>query len=85
MRLAPLASADAIAAAVAEVPAEWLADEPAFASVSDVRAAYVDALLARLQARTSWLPALQETVAEYGDRPRVARTPARPRWLGGAP
>jgi hypothetical protein len=83
-RLAPLVSADAVAAAVDEVPDEWLAGEPHFSSLSDVRAAYVDALITRFRARTSWLPALQETLAEYGDRPRVARTPSRPRWLGGA-
>jgi hypothetical protein len=83
-RLASLVSADAVAAAVNDVPDEWLANDPSFSSLSDARAAYVDALITRWQARTSWLPALQETVAEHGNRPRVVRKSSRPSWLGGA-
>ena len=40
--LAPLVTADLVAAALADVPADWLATEPA---------AYADRLLARVAAR----------------------------------
>ena len=38
------------------VPDEWLADEPGFGSAAEVRAAYVDHLLRRLEARPAWQP-----------------------------
>jgi hypothetical protein len=41
--------------AVAEVPDEWLAEDPFFSSVDAVRAAYVEHLTARLADRT-WVP-----------------------------
>jgi hypothetical protein len=40
---------------VAEVPEEWLAEDPFFVSVDAARAAYVEHLLARLADRT-WVP-----------------------------
>ena len=49
--LAPLVTPESIAAAVAEVPDEWLAHDPQFASVDQARQAYVDALRARYDAR----------------------------------
>ena len=73
---APLVSDEVLAAAVAEVPAEWLTD---FDTVEAERQAYVDALLARLADRTTWLPAVRETAATGGRAHVIARN--RPRWL----
>ena len=56
--LAPQLRTDVIRAAVSEVPAEWLADEPGFDDVRHLRAAYVAQIEARLAARPAWLPAL---------------------------
>ena len=42
--------------AVALVPGVWLEDEPGFADADAVRAAYVDHLLRRLDAREVWQP-----------------------------
>lgn len=77
--LGPRAAA-LVPAAVAEVPDGWLADEPGFGSVADVRSAYVDALLARLDARPSWVPALVAAAAA-GLPGRVPGTSNRPSWL----
>lgn len=41
---------------VAVVPDAWLADEPGFASADEVRTAYVDHFLRRLDARPVWQP-----------------------------
>jgi hypothetical protein len=49
-------TADVLAAAVAEVPDEWLADEPGFDAAATVRAAYLRLLGERLASR-AWLPA----------------------------
>jgi hypothetical protein len=49
--LAPLVTPASFAAAVADVPDEWLAHDPHFASVDAARQAYVHGLLARYQAR----------------------------------
>jgi hypothetical protein len=57
--LAPLVGTDLVEAAVADVPEEWLADEPGFASTDAVRAAYVGQLTARVAARESWVPGLR--------------------------
>jgi hypothetical protein len=72
--LAPLVTRELIAAAVADVPPDWLADAPPDA--------YVDQLLARVAARGSWLPALVEA-ARVGARDRTPVRGSRPRWLGG--
>ena len=57
--LAPLVTPDAIAAATASVPDEWLADEPGFDSPDDVRKAFADWFAVRLRApRAEWLPEL---------------------------
>jgi hypothetical protein len=53
--LAPRVTADLLADVVAQVPDEWLADEPGFDGAAAVRAAYVDHLQRRLQAPRSWL------------------------------
>jgi hypothetical protein len=72
--LAPLVTADVVRAAVADVPAEWLEGaEPA---------AYADRLLARVEARPEWLPALVAAAAA-GDTARTVRTRPRLTWLGG--
>jgi hypothetical protein len=62
---------------VAEVPDVWLTD----AQPDELRRRYVDALLARLEARPQWLAALRGTVAS-GGRMRVTRR-NRPAWLEG--
>jgi hypothetical protein len=81
--LAPLVTAESLQATVALVPDEWLADEPGFDSVGALRTAYEEALSARFEARTQWLPALHETVAS-GGRARIRPKPGanRPNWLG---
>lgn len=56
--LGPLLTRALIESAVAEVPEAWLADDPDVTSVEDVRHAYVERLLARLDARPAWLPDL---------------------------
>ena len=66
--LAPLVTADALDNVLAHVPDEWLTDEPGFATVDDVRAAYRTALLGRLRSRAAWLAPLRATVAEHGTR-----------------
>jgi hypothetical protein len=67
----------ALTAAVADIPDEWLTDAPP----DELRRRYVDALLARLDARSQWLPGLRATV-ESGGRMRVTRR-NRPAWLEG--
>ena len=52
-------SADAITAAAHVVPDQWLADEPGFDSPDEVRAAYIDVLIQRLDQRETWMPPLE--------------------------
>ena len=54
--LAPLVTRELLEAAAALVPDEWLVDEGGFDSARAVRAAYVDHLLRRVEARRSWQP-----------------------------
>ena len=57
--LAALVTPDAVAAATALVPDEWLADEPGFDSPEEVRKAFADWFARRLCApRSEWLPEL---------------------------
>jgi hypothetical protein len=42
------------------IPEEWLADEPGFGSIEEVRSAYVAYLNARLQEPRIWVGALEE-------------------------
>jgi hypothetical protein len=83
--LAPLVDEALVSRVVEAVPSQWLVDEPGFDSADAVRAAYVEQLLARSQAREGWLTKLHEVVAEHGNRERVApvRGANRPAWLGG--
>jgi hypothetical protein len=64
--LAPLLTESLIEAAVAQVPDAWLAAEPGFDDLLDIRAAYVTRLMARLAARPSWLSALTDAVDAKG-------------------
>ena len=68
-----------VRAAVDEVPAEWLTDEPGFESPDAVRTAYVEWFAARITAADIWLAGLRAAAAA-GLRPR-ATARARPEWL----
>jgi HipA-like protein len=87
--LARLVTRDVLHGAVAEVPDEWLADEPGFEDAAAVRSAYVEQLSGRLAARDAWLPSLR-TVAvgerSHGTEPHGARRrTGRPDWLVSGP
>jgi hypothetical protein len=80
--LAPLVTRELLTSVLALVPDEWLEGEPA----DEVRARYVDQLLARLAARDGWLPGLVDTAAAGGaGRRRAPRGENRPSWLGPPP
>jgi hypothetical protein len=66
-------TADLVGAALADVPADWLATGPA---------AYADRLLARVAARAVWVPPLVEAAAA-GAGERTPTRGARPSWLDG--
>jgi hypothetical protein len=67
------------------VPDEWLAGEPGFSSVPELREAYVTQLAARLAARPSWLPPLAAAaaagLANVTLADRAGRRVSRPYWL----
>jgi hypothetical protein len=75
---------DVVQAAAADVPDEWLADEPGFPGPDDVRRAYLDWFTARLNNRSSWVPALRDSVA-VGPAPRAPLRRQRLPWLGDRP
>jgi hypothetical protein len=81
--LAQQVTHDLLGAAVADVPDEWLAEEPGFESPDDVRTAYVEWLSARLAARERWLPSLRAAASGDASRhaPRPHRRTGRPAWL----
>jgi hypothetical protein len=54
--LAPRIDAALLGEVVAQVPDEWLADEPGFVGPDEVRDAYVEHLLARAEEPRAWLP-----------------------------
>jgi hypothetical protein len=56
--LAPRVTAAVLDEVGDAVPDDWLLDDPGFATADDARAAYRDHLLARLDARAAWLPAV---------------------------
>ncbi|HEU5333728.1 MAG TPA: HipA family kinase [Actinocrinis sp.] len=64
--LAPLVTAEAVDAALALVPDEWLAEEPGFETPDGVRAAFRDWFAARLGARDGWLPDLAASAVGRG-------------------
>ncbi|MEV7615129.1 HipA family kinase [Streptomyces sp. NPDC089799] len=69
--LAPLVTRELLHEVAADVPDEWLADEPGFASPDELRAAYVDALLPRAA-----------TIHERISMESEAKAPSRPPgWL----
>jgi hypothetical protein len=66
---------------LAQVPDEWLDEEPDL-----LRLRYVDQLLARLAAREAWLPGvIAAAEAGGGARRRAPRGENRPSWLGPPP
>jgi hypothetical protein len=66
-------------AVLAQVPDAWLDDE-------GPRERYVEQLLARLEARASWLPGLVDAARAGGaGRRRAPRGENRPGWLGPPP
>jgi hypothetical protein len=85
--LAPKLTHDVIRDAVAQVPAEWLADEPGFEDTQHVRHAYLIQIEARLAARPVWLPALAAAagagLGQLTRTDRAGRPAARPAWLTG--
>jgi hypothetical protein len=78
--LAPLVTAEAVRAAAAAVPDEWLADEPGFAAPDEVRAGFVEVLTARVASRETWLPGVREAAAAGRPRP-ITREGRAPAWL----
>ncbi|MGW5459068.1 HipA family kinase [Streptomyces sp. NPDC003996] len=86
--LAPKVTEDLLRGIVAEVPDAWLAEDAGFASPDDVRAAYVDYLMARVRLSHEWLPtdfpSREQLAAE--EAARAAKTQAgRPDWLKRVP
>ena len=68
-----------------QVPDDWLVGPSPDDAPDEVRARYVDQLLARLAARDAWLPPLLATAAAGGSRRRAPRGENRPSWLGPPP
>lgn len=75
---ASVITVDLLRHAVEDVPHEWLAGEPGFAAVADVRAAYVERIMGRFMAREAWLPGLT------APQPQRRQSRGRPDWLGGS-
>jgi hypothetical protein len=71
-------------AAVDAVPEQWLADEPGFADVDEVRAAFVTQLTARRDSRGAWLPGIRAAIDErtVAAGPPETRGPGKPFWVG---
>jgi len=80
--LAPRVTRSLLDDVLAQVPDEWLEDdEPA-----ELRARYVDQLLARLAARDAWLPGVTAAAEAGGGGRRRGRVGEnRPAWLGPPP
>ncbi len=72
-------TSDVIREACADVPDDWLTNEPGFDDADSVRAAYVEWFAARLAARTNWVDALRRA----RPAPRHERRRERPGWLDG--
>jgi hypothetical protein len=58
--LSPRLTLEVLCSIVDMIPEEWLADEPGFGSIEEVRSAYVAYLNARLQEPRIWVGALEE-------------------------
>ena len=78
--LAPRVTAEAVRAAAAAVPDEWLLHEPGFDAPDDVRAGYARILTARVAAREAWLPGVRAAAAAGRPRP-ITREGRAPAWL----
>jgi hypothetical protein len=79
---------EAIAGAVAAVPDEWIeVDAAAWGGPDAVRAAYREFLLARIEARPVWVPALTGAVArgpvrdDRGHRISARQSSGPPQWI----
>jgi len=86
--LAPLVTEELLREVVALVPDAWLADEPGFASVAELREAYVRHLAARAAASAAWLPdafASPEQLREAAAERAAATRAGRPAWLQQVP
>ena len=71
---------------LAQVPDDWLEGPSSDDAPDDVRGRYVDHLLARLTARSAWLPGVVAAAAAGGGgRRRAPRGENRPSWLGPPP
>jgi len=82
--LAPLVTAEVLQEATAAVPDEWLEPGPGLAAADDVRAAYVERILARLTDRETWQAELAAALEGYDESVRTTpRRRNRPTWLGG--
>jgi hypothetical protein len=81
--LAPLVTPELLRAAVDAVPDRWLADEPGFDGPDAVRAAFVAQLLARRDARETWLPGVRAAVATRAEGAELPDTRGRkpPFWV----
>ena len=64
-RLRPLLSEDLLAAIVAQIPDDWLGDEPAFATPDEQRGAYLAYLCARLAAPRRWVEEAERARAQF--------------------
>ena len=59
--LAPRLTLEVLRSIVDMIPEEWLADEPGFGSVEEVRSAYSAYLSSRLREPRDWVGALEES------------------------
>ncbi|GAA1959756.1 HipA family kinase [Kitasatospora viridis] len=87
-RLAPLVTAELLREVVALVPAQWLEIEEGFASVADLREAYVQHLAARAAVSERWIPRCfaSEEEQRAAEAAAKARSQAgRPAWLQQVP
>ncbi|HEX9065335.1 MAG TPA: HipA family kinase [Streptosporangiaceae bacterium] len=83
--LAGLITTEALEAAVAAVPDDWLPPEPGLDRPDLIRQAHVRQLTRRLAGRESWLSGIRETLGRPGlPRREPART-GRPSWLARSP
>ncbi|WP_377268815.1 HipA family kinase [Peterkaempfera sp. SMS 1(5)a] len=86
--LAPLVTEELLHEVVSLVPEEWLADEPGFDSVAQLRQSYVSHLAARAAASGLWLPdgfATPEQLRAAEARRTAATQAGRPAWLQHIP
>jgi hypothetical protein len=80
-QLSPILTDEVVGTAVAQIPEVWLDSEPGYATADAVRAAYVEELGARLDARAQWLGSVRDAVAAHRDHPRGPARRSRPAWF----